>query len=440
MRRLTPLLKYQKQCFEKLKKNKVGLLSMDMGTGKTRTIIEILNFKYEQNKINKILYFCPLSTMSNIKEQFRIHCPDMLSIPKFCGIESISSSEDIYLDCLKYVDNYTGIVVDESTLIKNYFSKRTRRITKIGELTKYKWILSGNPIPNTIADIYSQLNFLSPAILEYYSWYDFARNHVIFDKHYPDRILKTFNETYIAEKMQPYVFQIKKSDCLELPNKNYEYRTCMANTNEFETYNFIKEKCIEDIIENSNGMEYCSMLLKLLHFSAKIKSRFKLLEDILEELNLKNNKVIIFCRHIDIQKKLYELLKSKYSVVFSNGQENNIDVVLQNFKKSKQILLLTYGVGSYGLNLQFANYMIMFENIFDYNLLQQSEERIHRFGQTQKCYYIYLQSNFKIETLVQNNIRSKINTIKWFEDELKKITLDASIDKRKELRKLFEVI
>lgn len=139
-------------------------------------------------------------------------------------------------------------------------------------------------------------------------------------------------------------------------------------------------------------------------------------------------------------KKLYELLKSKYSVVFSNGQENNIDVVLQNFKKSKQILLLTYGVGSYGLNLQFANYMIMFENIFDYNLLQQSEERIHRFGQTQKCYYIYLQSNFKIETLVQNNIRSKINTIKWFEDELKKITLDASIDKRKELRKLFEVI
>lgn len=440
MRRLTNLLPHQEIAFKKIAKNKVGALFMEMGTGKTRTVIEILNDKIERNKINKILYCCPFSIINNVKEQFLMHCPDMLNITKICGIESLSLSNNLYLDILKYVDDKTAMIVDESTLIKNYGAKRSKRIINIGEACKYRYILSGNPVPRNIADLFSQLFFLSPAILEYTSWYEFSREHIIFDDKYKGRIRRTKNEDYIAEKMQPYVFQIKKSECLKLPEKNFENRYCSSSRDEYIEYKNIKERYFEIILENPNGMDFCAMLLELLHFSATIKSRIDLLKKVIDEINLNDNKIIIFCRHLDIQEEVFNSLKDNYCVYSVNGKTKKRESILNDFKKNGQILILNYGIGSYGLNLQEANYAIYYENIFDYGLLEQSESRIHRFGQDKKCYYITFTSDLKIEDLVNTNITKKINTIKWFEEEIRKVNLCEEKDKRLYLRRIFEEV
>ena len=260
MRRLTNLLPHQQLAFNKIKKNKVGALFMDMGTGKTRTVIELLNSKFEQEKINKILYCSPFSIIDNVKEQFEKHCPEMLNITKFCGIESLSLSSKLYLEVFNYVNDKTAIVVDESTLIKNHTAKRTKRLLDLSKKCKYKYILSGCPVTRDISDLFSQFYFLSPAIFEYCNWYEFANNHVVFHSHYKNRILRTKNENYLAEKMQPYVFKVKKEECLSLPPQNYENRYCITTEEEDIQYNELKLRCFEKIIEDPTGIEFCGML------------------------------------------------------------------------------------------------------------------------------------------------------------------------------------
>lgn len=440
MRRLTNLLDYQQIAYEKIKKNKVGALFMEMGTGKTRTIIEVLNSKIENNKIKKILYILPLSTIENTKKQFLEHCPEMLDCVKFYGIESIAMSDKIYLEVLKYVDSFTAVVIDESTTIKNFRSKSAKRCIKIGEKVKYRYILTGNSIPNTVADLFSQLYFLSPSILEYYSWYDFAKKHVIYSKYNPHKIEKTIRETYIADKMQPYVFQIKKSECIKLPSKNFSSRTCYSSEDENNIYENIKNEYFNKFMNDISNIDFCAMLMKLLQYSATLSNRINVLNNILDEIDLNENKIIIFCKHIKIQEKLYKFLSQNYSVYLINGNTQNRDEVIEEYKNKGQILILSYNIGSYGLNLQYANYIIYYENIFDYNLLEQSENRIHRIGQNKSCHYISIYSDLKIEDLVFKNINSKINTIQMFNEEVKKISKLDNDDKRNYLKKLFKEV
>lgn len=438
MRRLTNLLPHQQLAFNKIKKNKVGALFMDMGTGKTRTVIELLNSKFEQEKINKILYCSPFSIIDNVKEQFEKHCPEMLNITKFCGIESLSLSSKLYLEVFNYVNDKTAIVVDESTLIKNHTAKRTKRLLDLSKKCKYKYILSGCPVTRDISDLFSQFYFLSPAIFEYCNWYEFANNHVVFHSHYKNRILRTKNENYLAEKMQPYVFKVKKEECLSLPPQNYENRYCITTEEEDIQYNELKLRCFEKIIEDPTGIEFCGMLECLLHFSAKIKKRQALLKETLEEIDLKNNKLLIFCKHIDTQKQVELMLRKSYKIGSISGETKPKDrkEIIENFRENLQILILNYGVGSYGLNLQEANYIIYYEQTFDYGLIEQSENRIHRIGQNKKCFYIKLLSDLKIDSFVNNNITKKINIVYWFEKEIDKINLCEEADKRKYLQKL----
>ena len=132
------------------------------------------------------------------------------------------------------------------------------------------------------------------------------------------------------------------------------------------------------------------------------------------------------------------MLRKSYKIGSISGETKPKDrkEIIENFRENLQILILNYGVGSYGLNLQEANYIIYYEQTFDYGLIEQSENRIHRIGQNKKCFYIKLLSDLKIDSFVNNNITKKINIVYWFEKEIDKINLCEEADKRKYLQKL----
>ena len=120
----------QQEAVEKLSALKVGALFMEMGTGKTKVALDLIDSK--KHKVDYVLWICPFSLKSEIEAEKEKWHPE-LDID-IVGCESIGSSDRIYLNLLNKVNGKkVFIVVDESLKIKNIRAKRTKRILNLGE-------------------------------------------------------------------------------------------------------------------------------------------------------------------------------------------------------------------------------------------------------------------------------------------------------------------
>ena len=168
---------HQRAAIEKLSRLRVGALLMDMGTGKTRTALELVWLR--RKRIAKCVWCCPVSLMEETKREILRHtsCLDTdihmigprtreKNVPQswwhIVGLESLSSSPRVVYVLDSLIDGGTFLVVDESTYIKGRRAKRTRRLIRFGARTPYRLILTGTPIQQGIEDLYTQMEFLSP--------------------------------------------------------------------------------------------------------------------------------------------------------------------------------------------------------------------------------------------------------------------------------------
>ena len=241
MKTKTNLLPHQEQAYNKLSKLKVGALYMEMGTGKTRTAIELINKRLVQGKVTQVLWFCPCTVKKNLEKDIEKHSPDLLPLTKIVGLESISMSDKVYLETLKYLQKgKTFLIVDESNLVKNPMAMRTKRVYAISKLCDYKLILNGTPITRNEADLYSQWLILDPRIFGYRSYYSFAQNHLELDER--GRIRRVLNVDYLTDKIAPYSFQISKDECLNLPRKIHSNRWFDITNEQNKHYSYVLEE------------------------------------------------------------------------------------------------------------------------------------------------------------------------------------------------------
>ena len=164
------LFEHQQQAKTHLVKWKVGALFMEAGTGKTRVACELVS---AVAGLDLILWIGPLGTLRTRGSLPSV--PDEIakwgSLPcetLFIGVESIGASDRIYLDVMSKLKQAKKafIVVDESLKIKNIEAKRTKRLLALSELAEYKLILNGTPISKNLLDMWAQMQFLSPKILQ----------------------------------------------------------------------------------------------------------------------------------------------------------------------------------------------------------------------------------------------------------------------------------
>ena len=161
---------------------------MDMGTGKTRTAIELVWLR--RKLISKCVWCCPVSLKETVKREILRHtsCRDEdihvfgsktreTNIPRvgwhIVGLESLGRSARVFSALGRLIDGGTFLIVDESSYIKGHKAKRTRRLTRLGVRAPYRLILTGTPITQGIEDLYAQMEFLSPRILGCPSWHSF---------------------------------------------------------------------------------------------------------------------------------------------------------------------------------------------------------------------------------------------------------------------------
>lgn len=393
---------------------------MEMGTGKTRTTLEFI--KYRLSKLTKVIWFSPCSVKSNLMEDIKKHSDASVETLEnyknefivIVGIESIGQSDTVFLKVYEILKSNPNsfVIIDESHMIKNPNSKRFKRILSFSTMCQYRMILTGTPVTQNMQDLYTQFTFLSPKILGYSTFSQFAKNHIKYSDKFPGMIIQILNKEYLTTKINPYIYQVTKDECLDLLPKKYESIYYNISSNAEIMYEKVKQLLLDEMasdnFDSTTIFRYLGYLQRIScgNFREFISyERSKTLYEVIK--NNQDKKIIVFYKYNSDIKLIKKYVKSFYLINgFVSNKKRNI--ILNCFKKNhKKILLINISSGSYGLNLQFADCLIYFENTFDYAKRIQSEDRIYRIGQEKQVKIIDIIANTGIDRKIINNLNGK---------------------------------
>jgi len=425
---------------------------MEMGTGKTKVAIDNAAYLFQEQKIDFAFVIAPNSVYQNWKKEIDFHCPEKTNIyiwkvtkdktfkldPKkltfiLMNVEALSHASGkkwLEYKLLKH-GMRSMVILDESTSIKNLKASRTKAIIKLGQLARYKRILTGSPITKSPLDLFSQCAFLDKKLLGYENFTVFKSKYAVMYSiergGYNIQIPKYYvNLEELEFKLKSFSFRVRKKDCLDLPEKMYIQRHIELPDEQRIAYEKLKATAI--ILLQNDEVSYNNKLTELLKLQQvangfvktndgnivdfKTNAKLKELMSILEE---SEDKCIIWANYVHniemIKKKLGEVY-GKDSVVSIYGKDS-VDVrnkAVESFQSDDRCRFLVGNptVGGYGLTLTAAKYVIYFSNSYNLEVRQQSEDRAHRYGQTSQVTYIDLIATDTIDEMVLHNLENKI--------------------------------
>jgi len=447
------LYNHQRAASDKIELLSVGALFMEMGTGKSRTAIELAN----RWNVGNVLWFTPVSLKETVRQEIRKHVAwsrpyvfntktNTRTVPRhfwtIVGIESLSSSDRQYLAARSLVNSKTLVIVDESSFIKGHRSWRTLRITDIGKKAGHKLILTGTPMSQGVEDLFAQFRFLDSGILGYTSWYTFARNHLEYSDKYPGLIVRAHNTAHLADKIAPWTYQVTKDECLDLPPKISKSVYYQMSWEQRQAYNQAKWEILmsapDDEVDSYVIFQLFTALQQITsgywNRSGQIielpNPRFKTLIEFLEQVQ---DQTIIWCKYLRSLHQIAEKLESP-ALLYGGLNEKERSAEIERFKNGDtRFLVATTSTGGHGLNLTEATVSIFYESSFKYAERLQAEDRNHRIGQDNKVLYVDLICSGSIDDRIAQALAKKKNVVEDFK---------AKVDKAKEdpdaMRKLLE--
>ena len=391
-------LKHQSEAKRHLEEWKVGALFMEAGTGKTKVAVDIVN----ASPCDFVLWIGPLQTIRTGNVTNEVARQGGFNMPcSFVGVESIGGSDRIYLNTVEDLKSYEKpfVVVDESLKIKNAEAKRTKRLLEIGKIVEYKLILNGTPLSRNLLDLWSQMEFLSPLILNmslaqfkntFCEWTRVTKSNGwrTYSKEY---VTGYENVDYLYSLIRHYVF---KADLKLGISQHYRSKAYYIDEDSREEYARIKEIFLEDeMLEWRNNNIFLEMTQKMQHAYCCTGDKIDQVKSILAEEEVDPSKTIIFCKFI----KSRELCERLFP----------------------ECLVLSYQKDSLGLNLQEYNVTIYFDKVWDFALRTQSTRRTFRTGQERDCLYYDLTGDVGLERLIDRNICKKVKMSEYFKKATK---------------------
>ncbi|MBS4769676.1 DEAD/DEAH box helicase [Carnobacteriaceae bacterium zg-ZUI240] len=384
----------QSMAIDKFKKLKVGALFMQQGSGKTRVAVELIN----STDVNLAVFFCPFSTKKNLELElikWKLSKEYMI-----IGYESISASDTLYLEILEKLKNENNVflVADESIFIKNEKSKRFNRLIELSKHSEYRLILNGTPITKNEWDLYNQMYFLSPKIIEmqrieflnvFFKKIKYKKKGQSEREFYK---LSEVNIDYLHKLIEPYIFN---SELIFEKKENVVEISIDASVNTTEDYQEAKEYLLDALEQGECKVEMFSQLANIC-FSDKERHK-KMAEHI-------KGQMIVFCTLLSEIETLSKLIDC-YVIT---GNTKNRHEIIEQFKNDNKPLLITFGTGAFGLNLQFCNKIAFASLTFDYAKIDQAKARIKRIGQHKDIEYIFFTSSLGIFNMIKENVKRKM--------------------------------
>ena len=433
---------------------------MEMGTGKTKVLIDNMSMLYDKGKIDGALIIAPKGVVKTWYEQeLPTHLSEHIENMSVLWQPNITKTQQEKLDSIlenemslhilvmnvealstekgvnfarKFINSHnTLMAIDESTTIKTPTARRTKNIIMLGKNAKYKRIMTGSPITKNPLDLYTQCEFLDPWLLDFSSYYAFRNRYAeMKTMHIHGRSIQVVDKFQnlgeLSDTVKQFSYRVLKEDCLDLPPKNFIKRHITLTPEQKKLYEQMKKAAMAVLNGKvSTTMTVLTQLMRLHqitcgHFTAddgtsqSVESnRLKELMDILEDIE---GKVIIWANYQMSVGEIIQALIKKYgeeSYVHYYGltpQEDRQDFIrrFQNDPKCRFIVGRPQ-TGGYGITLTQANTVIYYSNGYDLEKRLQSEDRAHRIGQKKTVTYIDLIAEDTIDEKIVKALRDKIN-------------------------------
>ena len=462
----TKPFEHQKAAVERFVDQPYGALFCEMGTGKTKIMLDILSnndsediviaapnglhFNWEALEIPKhfpeedceIYTWRGMPTSKTRKRDLKhfLRCEANYRF-LLINIEALRTKNGYGLvENFLESDRNKQFVIDESTCIKNPKAQQTRSVLKLADKCDKRWILNGTPITQGPLDLFSQCRFLNKAALPYNTYTAFKHKFAIettmtMGQRAFKKIIGYQNVEELTKLLEPFSLRLEKKDCLDLPEKTFSTVSVELEPEQERLYQRMKDECIIEF--ESGNIVTATMALTQLVKLHQILTGF-VVTDEGEAISLKNNRVkmllqiaetsgplVIFCAYKQNVKQLHEALTEKYgqdSVVVYSGDTllNNRSEAIRKFQSGRARFFIGTSAAAKGLTLHRSSTMVYYSNNYSLETRLQSQDRIHRIGQENKCTYIDLVVNNSLDEIILKRLMQK--------KELSNMVLDDLIE------------
>ena len=452
--------KHQLTALEKSWNKETYAYFMEMGTGKTKVLIDNMSMLYDKGKIDGALIVAPKGVIKTWYEQeLPTHLPNHIENVTVLWQPNITKGQQEKLESLFEIETSLHILVmnveafstdkgmkfaskflnshkvlmaiDESTTIKTPTAKRTKNIIGLSKFAKYRRIMTGSPVTKNPLDLYTQCEFLDPFHLNHASFYSFRNRYAVMKSmHVRGRTIQVVhafqNLGELSDKLQGFSYRVLKEDCLDLPPKNFTKRHIVLTGEQRKAYDQMKKTALATL--NGKVTSTVTVLTQLMrmhqitcgHFTADDgttqlipNNRVSELMNVLEETE---GKAIIWANYQRDITNIIESITKEYgpgSVVDYYGltpQDQRQDNIRKFQSDPKcRFIVGTPSTGGYGITLTTANTVIYYSNGYDLEKRLQSEDRAHRIGQTKSVTYVDIICEDTVDEKITKALRKKIN-------------------------------
>ena len=434
----------------------------EMGCGKTLTAIAVAGTLYSERKINKLLVVAPTSVCSVWPEDFGKfadfpHLEKIMLGTKSQRLKQLKELESFPCEALKVaVINYESvwrddifdklvefnadmIICDESQRIKTHDAQQSKAMHQLGDLARYKLILSGTPVQNNAVDLYSQYRFLDPTVFGN-NFYKFRNRFCVMGGFNRRQIVNYKDLDLLIKKEHSIAYRVTKKEALDLPEQTFETRYITLTPSEKKLYNTLKKESATELAngETISASTVLTKLLRLQQFTGGFviadgeekpqqigSGKINALEDIVDDYVIDGGKkLVIFARfraELDLIQNLLDKKKLKYGVIYGDIKLSDRGEIVKDFQENEEtkVFLAQIDTAGLGITLTAADTCVYYSVNFNYAAYSQSLARIHRIGQRNTCTYIHLTTKGTVDELIMKALHKKEDLAKTIVDDWK---------------------
>ena len=366
-----------------------AILADEMGLGKTMQAITAIRLLIRSGELRSVLLVCPKPLVTNWQREFDLWAPE-IPILAIGGDQArrrwqwqlpdmavkIANYELLHRDCELFATRddagrspvrFDLVVLDESQRIKNRAGATNQAARAIHR--GRSWALTGTPVENSTEDLVGIFEFLAPGFLS--------------PEMKPRRMGRTISD---------YVLRRTKDQVLtDLPPKLFRDADLDLTPEQRESYEMAER---EGVLRLS-GMRQSATIQHVFELVLRLKqicnfdpasgasSKLERLEADLDELAASGRKAIVFSQWVETLERLARHL-DRFGPLEYHGRipSRRRDAVISRFREApdRHVLLISYGAGGVGLNLQFADYVFLFDRWWNPAVEDQAVNRAHRIG------------------------------------------------------------
>lgn len=456
-------------------------LFMGMGSGKTKVAIDIFSAHLMNNKIKCWVVFAPVNVKSTwTKKQIPLHMP--IDVPVFVapegnkskslklaaeikklerfilvvGIESMSVGEkkgsayELVRDCI--IGREYGITVDESHLAKSHDSTRSKNIKHLSEGAKVCCIMTGTPMSQGPIDLYMQFEILSPHILGFGDYYSFRARYAVMGGYENKQIESYQNLPELMDLITPFVYQCSKDDVVDLPPKIYEPLYIKLTPEQERVYKEIDKSMKLTIPTDAASLEvYVEHAVVKYGMLQQVVGGFVNYDEATGEVGkerktkilvdpLKNPKILELIRIVEENPSALivvwakyrieiEMIKEALEAKFGGGccseyhggipKDDRDHEEAKFITKQTRFMLSNQQTGGTGTTWIQSEIAFYYSNGFRMIDREQSEDRNHRIGTTNRVVYFDVIAEGTVDEDIIRSIETKKDLAQYIRDGIK---------------------